>query len=110
MAQSATPAAITAARKRPVWVTAQAAMNPPWLHPAMPSRSGSATPLATRSSRPARMSVHSPCPTAPATAAANSWPCPWLPRGLGWKTAKPAAASHWPHDHQPTMSSSAHRL
>ncbi len=34
---------------------------------------------------------------------------PWLPRGLGWNTAKPAAASHWPHHTQAIMSSSAHR-
>jgi len=36
--------------------------------------------------------------------------CPWLPRGLGWNAAKPAAASHWPHDHQDPMNSSAHRI
>ena len=83
MPQSAMPAPITAARKRLVWVAAQAAVNPPWLHPAMPSGRGRRRRPATRSSMPARMSVHSPQPTAPATMSANARPCPWLPRRVG---------------------------
>jgi SRSO17 transposase len=36
---------------------------------------------------PAVLSVHSSCPTLPATLRANWWPWPWPPRGLGRNTA-----------------------
>ena len=72
MPQSMTPAPTSAARNLSVCPIAQAAMNPPWLAPAMPSRSGSATPSVTSRSMPVRMSVHSSRPTLPATLAANS--------------------------------------
>ena len=72
--QSLIPAAITAALNRSVCPIAQAAMNPPWLAPPIPSRSGSATPSAISRSIPLVMSLHSAPPTEPATAAAKSRP------------------------------------
>src|ERR1700690_2460732 len=82
-AQSEIPAFISAALNRSVCPTAQAVMNPPWLGPVIPSRSGSATPAATSMSIPSRMSLHSAPPRSPTTAAENSRPCPVPPRGLG---------------------------
>src|SRR5208283_1466279 len=77
------PAPATAALKRVVCVTAQAAMYPPYDHPPIPRRSGLAIPLAIRSSTPAITSLKSPPPQSARFISVNFWPYPAEPRTLG---------------------------
>ena len=61
----------TAAPKRSVCPTAHPAMNPPYDRPAIPSRSGSATPSAMHASTPDITSWKSTPPESPITSCAN---------------------------------------
>ena len=93
-----TGAPMTVARKRSVWPTAHVLMKPPYEYPPMYSRSGSAMPLSTSLSTPARMSSKSRPPQSRTTASLKDSPYVVLPRGLGISTMYPAAASDWNSD------------
>lgn len=75
--ESLMPAPMHAARNLFfVCETPQAVRNPPWLHPPMPSRCGSAIPRATAASTMSSQSVQSTVPTPPCIVSANAEPRP----------------------------------